>query len=131
MMRNYLAVVFKDPKSDYGVSFPDFPGCVTAGSTPEEARDMAQEALQFHIDGMLEDRAVLPEPSPLTEQLGKRRQKGVLGFFWVPIRLPSGAKRINITLDENLLNDIDSAATESGMTRSGFLAEGARRLLIG
>jgi len=30
-MANYLAIIHKDTKSDYGVSFPDFPGCITAG----------------------------------------------------------------------------------------------------
>ncbi len=24
---NYIALIHKDRKSDYGVSFPDFPGC--------------------------------------------------------------------------------------------------------
>ena len=54
-MASYITVVHKDPESDYGVSFPDFPGCVTAGSTIDEAKDMAQQALPFHIKGMLRD----------------------------------------------------------------------------
>jgi hypothetical protein len=29
----YIAYLHKDRKSDYGVSFPDFPGCITAGKT--------------------------------------------------------------------------------------------------
>ncbi len=32
-MRNYLAFIHKDDKSDYTVTFPDFPGCITGGST--------------------------------------------------------------------------------------------------
>ena len=36
-MRNYIAILHKDKDSDYGVSFPDFPGCITAGSTLDEA----------------------------------------------------------------------------------------------
>jgi HicB_like antitoxin of bacterial toxin-antitoxin system len=39
-MPNYIAVVHKEPASDYGVSFPDFPGCVTAGKTIDEAKDL-------------------------------------------------------------------------------------------
>ena len=34
----YIAYLHKDKGSDYGVSFPDFPGCITAGKTLEEAR---------------------------------------------------------------------------------------------
>jgi predicted RNase H-like HicB family nuclease len=30
-MRQYIALIHKDASSDYGVSFPDLPGCVTAG----------------------------------------------------------------------------------------------------
>jgi predicted RNase H-like HicB family nuclease len=32
-MAEYIALIHKDAGSDFGVSFPDFPGCVTAGST--------------------------------------------------------------------------------------------------
>ena len=28
-MRQYIALIHKDADSDFGVSFPDFPGCVT------------------------------------------------------------------------------------------------------
>jgi hypothetical protein len=42
---NYIAYLHKDRKSDFGVSFPDFPGCVTAGKTPDEASRLAGEAL--------------------------------------------------------------------------------------
>ena len=46
-MRKYVALLYKDPKSDFGVSFPACPGCITAGSTFKEAKDMAREALPF------------------------------------------------------------------------------------
>lgn len=62
-MPQYIGIIHKDPDSDYGVSFPDFPGCITAGSDIEEVRRMAQEALAFHIEGMIEDGDALPEPS--------------------------------------------------------------------
>jgi predicted RNase H-like HicB family nuclease len=44
-MRHYVAVVHKDKDSDFGVSFPDFPGAVTAASSLDEAVEMAAEAL--------------------------------------------------------------------------------------
>jgi len=61
-MANYIAIVHKETKSDFGVSFPDFPGCITAGKNIDEAKDIAQEALTFHIQGMLEDGELLPSP---------------------------------------------------------------------
>ena len=45
MNRTYIGLVHKDAGSDYGVSFPDLPGCVTAGATLDEARVMAADAL--------------------------------------------------------------------------------------
>ena len=44
-MTSYIALIHKDEGSDYGVSFPDFPGCVTAGASLDEARGMAEEAM--------------------------------------------------------------------------------------
>ncbi|MDQ1406216.1 MAG: hypothetical protein QOG55_1845 [Acidobacteriaceae bacterium] len=63
----YIAYVHKDHESDFGVSFPDFPGCVTAGKTIEESRRNAQEALALHISGMIEDGESIPRPSTLDE----------------------------------------------------------------
>ena len=42
---DYIAIIHKEPDSDFGVSFPDFPGCITAGRTLDEAKEMALEAL--------------------------------------------------------------------------------------
>ncbi len=64
-MRQFIALIHKDAGSDFGVSFPDLPGCVTAGATLDEARDMAAEALALHLEGMVEDGDAIPEPSSL------------------------------------------------------------------
>ncbi|MBV8450385.1 MAG: type II toxin-antitoxin system HicB family antitoxin [Hyphomicrobiales bacterium] len=48
-MRHYIALIHKDRESDFGISFPDFPGCISAGSTLEEAASMAAEALSGHV----------------------------------------------------------------------------------
>jgi predicted RNase H-like HicB family nuclease len=124
-MRLYLALVHKD--SDYGISFPDFPGCVTAGVTLEEAHFNAYEALQFHVDGMVEDGEAIPNPSR-AEDLSPEALDSAL-LLVVGVRLPGKARRLNITMDENLVKAVDQAAEAQGMNRSAFLAEGARRLL--
>ncbi len=63
MVRTYIALVEKDPDSDYGVWFTDLPGCVTAGSTLEEACEMAREVLMLHLEGMAEVGEDIPVPS--------------------------------------------------------------------
>ena len=60
---NYIAVIHKDPDSDFGVSFPDFPGCITAGRTIEEAKAMALEALRGHIEEMQAAGETIPRAS--------------------------------------------------------------------
>ena len=64
-MADYIGMVHKDDDSDFSLAFPDFPGCVTAGRDLPELKRMAEEALAFHIEGMLEDGERIPAPSSL------------------------------------------------------------------
>jgi predicted RNase H-like HicB family nuclease len=50
----FLVAIHKDPDSSFGVSIPDLPGCLTAGDTLGEALVMAKEALELHLEGILE-----------------------------------------------------------------------------
>jgi predicted RNase H-like HicB family nuclease len=62
MMAGYIALVHKDEGTSYGVSFPDVPGCVSAGDTFEEAVALAAEALGAHFAAMREDGDIIPAP---------------------------------------------------------------------
>lgn len=64
-MRGYIALIHKDGASDYGVSFPDLPGLISAGSTLDEARRMGAEALALHLRGLGEEGEAVPERSSL------------------------------------------------------------------
>lgn len=64
-MSDYIAILHKDAESDYGVSFPDFPGCVAAGSSLDEAKDMACEALRGHVETLREFGEPVPGPTSL------------------------------------------------------------------
>ena len=64
-MTYYIAIVHKDWDSEYGVQFYDFPGCITAGKSIEEANTMANEALKSHVAWMIEDGDEIPSPSSL------------------------------------------------------------------
>lgn len=74
-MPEYVALIHKEPDSDYGVSFPDIPGAMTAGTTLAEARAMAEEALALHIQGMVEDGDPIPEPSTLETVMADRSNR--------------------------------------------------------
>ena len=126
-MSNYIAIVHKDSTSDFGVSFPDFPGCITAGKNIDEAKDMAQEALILHIQGMIEDGEKLPGPSKLEEIMNDPDYTGAAAFLVVsvPDSKPRNV-RVNITLPEMTLKQIDAAAKKRGMSRSSFLVHAAQ-----
>jgi predicted RNase H-like HicB family nuclease len=61
-MAGYIALVHKDAGTSYGVSFPDVPGCISAGDTFEEAVSNAAEALAGHFQVMRADGETLPQP---------------------------------------------------------------------
>ena len=120
----YIAYLHKEGKSDYGVSFPDFPGCITAGSTLEEARQMAAEALSFHIAGMREDGETIPEPSTLDDLQKDPALKGAVAFL-VTVSEPEKTIRFNVTARESQLAEIDNRARAARLTRSAFLVHSA------
>ena len=116
----YIAYLHKTQKSDFGVSFPDFPGCVTAGRTLEEARKFAAEALALHIQGMMEDGEVIPEPSSLDALANDPDMEGAVAFL-VSADVPDATVRVNITARESQIEKIDELARAAGMTRSAYM----------
>lgn len=125
-MRRYIALLHKDPDSDYGVSFPDLPGCISAGSTLEEAHAMAEEALALHLEGLADDGQEVPEPSSLDAIMADPENRD-----GVAILVPAPAQsikvvRVNVTMPEDVLSQVDRYAENHGLTRSGFLVRAAR-----
>ena len=128
-MHHYIGLIHKDADSDFGVSFPDFPGVVTAGTTLDEARGMAEEALALHIEGLTEDGEAIPEPSSLEEVMSDPdNRSGVAILVSVKTEQPK-AVRVNVTLPGDVLEQIDKYAEAHGFTRSGFLTQAAKKLM--
>jgi predicted RNase H-like HicB family nuclease len=117
----YPALVDKDPDSDMSVLFPDFPGCVSAGDTLDEALRNAEEALAGHIGIMLADGDDIPEPTPL-DVIARQSDATTIAVALVPVVFPGKARRVNVMLDEGLLSEIDRVTDN----RSRFLADAAR-----
>jgi predicted RNase H-like HicB family nuclease/uncharacterized protein (DUF1778 family) len=125
-MRQYIALIHKDADSDYGVSFPDLPGCVTAGVDLDDARRMAEEALALHLAGMAEDAEPITEPSSLEAVMAKRENRDAVAILIKAPPATAKAVRVNMTLPEDELELIDKFAAEQGYTRSGFLLHAAK-----
>ncbi len=124
-MSAYIALLRKEKGSDYGVDFPDFPGCVTAGRNLEEARRMATEALALHVEGMIEDGEALPAPSSLDTIMEDAGNADAVAFLVDVPAAPTRTVRVNVTLPQDVLDAIDKVTTN----RSRFLADAARAKL--
>jgi len=124
-MTGYIALLRKQADSDFGVEFPDFPGCITAGTTLENARHMAAEALLLHVEGLVEDGDPIPESSGLDEILTDPLYADAAAVIIdIPTRRPRSV-RVNISVPEDVLQAIDRVTDN----RSRFLADAAREKL--
>jgi predicted RNase H-like HicB family nuclease len=130
----YVVGLIHEDHGTFGISFPDFPGCVSGGRSVDEAMQRGAETLAFHVAGMIEDGDPLPVLRSLGDLLRDRdsreEMKGALAVA-VPIELPGKAVRVNISIDERLLGAIDRVAQTSGESRSAFLARAAKERLKG
>ncbi len=72
----YSVVVHKDVGSDFGVTVPDLPGCFSAGQTFVEALESVKEAISCHLEGLLMDRAPIPERATMELHQANRDFRG-------------------------------------------------------
>ncbi|WP_376705471.1 type II toxin-antitoxin system HicB family antitoxin [Mesorhizobium sp. ISC25] len=128
-MRNYIGLIHKQADSDFGVSFPDFAGLVTAGVSLDDARAMAEEALAFHVEGLAEDGEAIPEPSSLEEVMSDEDNLSGVAIL-VPLKAEAAkVVRVNVTIPEDVLDQIDQYAERHGYSRSGFLTAAAKKVM--
>jgi predicted RNase H-like HicB family nuclease len=128
-MKQYIGLIHKDAESDFGVSFPDFPGVVTAGKDLDEARAMAEDALAFHVAGLIEDGEAIPEPSSLEAVMADNENRTGVAIL---VSLKNDTKkvvRVNVTIPEDILRQIDRFAELHGYNRSGFLTAAAKKVM--
>jgi len=127
-MSNYIAVVHRDAKGNFSVAFPDFPGCSTAGDTIDDVKDAAQSALTIHMKELLDAEKRIPMPSKLEDIINGPDYAGAVAVLVVTAPdAKSRSIRVNITMPEDTLHQIDATAKKKGMSRSSFLAHAAQR----
>jgi predicted RNase H-like HicB family nuclease len=139
MKRQIWALVHtakKGGKDVYGISFPDFSGVASGGTSMEDAIERGCATLAFHLAGLVEDDEEIPIPRSL-DALKKDadvqdaiRNEGAI-VVQVSVDLPGKPVRVNISVEDSLLSAIDRAAQSAGQTRSGFIAEAAMERLKG
>jgi predicted RNase H-like HicB family nuclease len=123
----YPLYVWKDENSAYGGRFPDLPGVFTAADNLDELPATAQEAVEAMYEG--EDR--IPDASSIEQW---KDSVEYADGFWMLVaidraKINTKPVRLNISLPESLLHDIDAFAKSHHLTRSGFLAQAALKAM--
>lgn len=126
-MKYFIALVHKDSDSAFGISFPDLPSVFSAADVEDDLTANAIEALRLWA----EDEA-LPDPSSFDDLMAREEIRAELakGAFLARIPLIEDDTRVvraNVTFEKGMLDAIDAAAKERGLTRSAFLASAARK----
>ena len=127
----FPVVLHSDDGVRFGVTVPDLPGCFSAGDSFDAALSSVVEAIELHLEGLSEAGADLPVPMAIA---GHRGNPDFADGVWAVVDVDVGrfegkSEKINITLPRRLFAKIDDYARAHGATRSGFLAEAARRAM--
>lgn len=112
----------------FAVFFPDL-ACGGAGDTLEQAVADAEQGLSAYLDAAHQNGLKIPAPTPI-DKLDVDDDIDEVARVLVRYEPPAHAVRINITMDQALLKRVDAVAEREGFTRSGFLADAARRRLV-
>lgn len=59
---DYLIIIEKT-KTGYSAYAPDLPGCIATGKTLDVVRRRMREAVEFHIEGLRQERMPVPKPT--------------------------------------------------------------------
>ena len=113
-----------DDNHAHGITIPDFPGCFSEADDWDLLPTNIQEAIELYCEGEYME---IPAPTPLEKLMSNPEYEG---GAWLLVdvdvsRLSTKPVRINISLPENLVQNIDRYAKTHHLTRSGFLARAA------
>lgn len=124
-MKTYLAVVDKDEDSAFGLWFPDVPGCFSAADTEAEIMGNAIEAINLHLEGVDPAEASSLEAVRSRKDVAEALENGAYLLAIPFVTMQRRAMRVNLSLDKGMVDAIDAAAEQRGLTRSAFVAEAA------
>jgi predicted RNase H-like HicB family nuclease len=123
----YPVVIHKDRRSNYGVTVPDLAGCFSAGKTIDQALAMAAEAIELHIEGLIDEGYGVPVPGRIEDHKGNA---DYAGGMWALVEVDESnlrvkAQRVSITMPERTLDAVDRYAAEHRTNRSALLTRAA------
>jgi predicted RNase H-like HicB family nuclease len=126
-MPTYLAIASPASKG-FSATFPDFPGLEAQGDTLDALRVEAQGVIEEHLATAFEAASSLT-PKTLDEIAPVQGGAVILALG---AQMPkTKAVRINITIQEDLLQSVDRSAAAHNMSRSRFLAKAVEAVVTG
>lgn len=123
-MQQYPIYVEQPENSNqaWGIEVPDLPGCFSAADQEKDIIATAREAILLHLDAL----DSIPSATSLADSIRASSDRTVLLVDVDTRSIEGPAKRINITIREGLLRQIDAEAKRVKQSRSEFLANSAR-----
>ncbi|MGI4876588.1 MAG: type II toxin-antitoxin system HicB family antitoxin [Janthinobacterium lividum] len=127
MKQHYFGVV-EAGSEGFGMYFPDFPGCVTGGDTLSELAANGHEALQFHIEGMVEDGEMIPSPSEpdLEAERAEVPEADLRALVAIEVEVPTFPDTVSVPLELSLIREVDGISHD----RRKFIMDATRRELL-
>ena len=136
-MAHYIAVFVPERSGGWAVLFPDLPGCASQGDTLDEAIAMATDALAGHLAVARDYGDPIPTPRSIDDIRSDDAWCSENKVQWskamvapILVRPPLGRpERVTISMNSNVLREIDAYAEKRDLTRSAVLTAGAELLL--
>lgn len=128
---HYPIAIIQEPDQQFRVIIPDVTSIEAKAASIERAMTMAKENLELHLDQLSQQDKPIPRPHRLEDH---KENPDYATAVWalIPIDISKHlgkCKRINITMPERLLIQIDKHLALNGSNRSAFLAECAMNAL--
>ena len=134
-MTTYIGLLHKG-RGGFGITVPDLPGCTASAGTLDGARRAGAQAMRLWAEAVISSGEDVPAPREMDAITKDPDVAFEIKQRAVPVALPllldgGRTRSVQISLNAWLVEDIDKAAKERGLTRSGFLASAARDKIVG
>lgn len=131
-MRSYWALVHGSGRA-FGISFPDVPGCISAGDSLEDVLTEGSEALSAHLALLRAEGDPVPKARSHAELVSNPDADWDVdeaAWHLVPVRDVAAPRlRVNVMVDPAVLREADDAAAAVGQTRSSYVEDALRERL--
>ena len=124
----YPALVTGDQAQGYRAELVDFPGVSVTEAGSADLLRVSRERLLSALTALEAAGQDWPAATPV-EALGERLQAERAILLLVDIQVEETPVRVNVSIGDRLLRQLDEAAEAQNMTRSGYIAAAVRQRL--